>query len=154
MGKYFRDIDWVTVLLVIILTSFGLFLLLSTGSNLFYQQLIFLFVGLIALYITSRLDNVSLRYFSPYFYVASIIFLALTYLSHDIRGASRWIDIGPVQIQPSEIMKPFLLLFFSTMMTRFSPRKLKYIPLHAAIFLIPFLLVFKQPDLGSSMCLS
>ncbi len=151
MGKYFRDIDWVMILLIIILTSFGLFTLLSTGSSLFYQQLFFLGVGILCTYIMSRIDGVALRYFSPYLYVGSLILLALTYLSHDIRGASRWIDIGPFQIQPSELVKPFLLLFFSTMMAKYSPRNIRYLFFHFILFIIPFLLVFKQPDLGSSI---
>jgi len=151
MGKFFRDIDWITILLIIILTSFGLFLLLSTGSPLFYQQLAYLFVGIFSAYAVSRIDSVALKYFSSYLYVGSLVFLGLTYFSHDIRGASRWIDIGPIQLQPSELVKPFLLLFFATTMAKFSPRKLKYLPIHAFIFLIPFFLVFKQPDLGSSL---
>jgi rod shape determining protein RodA len=151
MGKLFRDIDWITVLLVIILASFGMFTLLSIGSKLFYQQLLFLLVGLGVMYGVSRIDGVVLSYFSPYFYIGSILFIALTYFSPDIRGASRWIDIGPVQLQPSELVKPFLLLFYATMMTRFSPRKFRYLLLHLVLFLIPFFLVFKQPDLGSSI---
>src|SRR5689334_19183908 len=104
MGKFFGDIDWVTIVLIIILTSFGLFLLVSTGSPLFYQQLVFLVVGIVSAFLVSRIDGTILKYFSLYFYIGSLILLAITYVTPHIRGASRWIDLGVIQLQPSELV--------------------------------------------------
>ncbi|MCX8008862.1 MAG: rod shape-determining protein RodA [Patescibacteria group bacterium] len=151
MGRFFKDIDWVTIFLLILISSFGLFTLVSLRSPLVYQQVLFVFLGILCLFMFSRIDGVVLIYGSPYFYILSLIAIGLTYFSADIRGASRWIDLGPIQIQPSELVKPFVLLFFSTMMVRFSPRKLRSFILHVIVFLIPFLLVFKQPDLGTAI---
>jgi len=59
--------------------------------------------------------------------------------------------LGNTQIQPSELVKPFLLLAFSSFLMRFPPRNLKNILIQTVLFLIPFALVFRQPDLGSSI---
>ncbi len=151
MGRYTRNFDWITVLLLICLSAFGLFLLLSIDPSAFWQQLIFLVIAIILLFVFSRIDHAVLWWFAPFGYVLGNIFLALSYLGPSIRGATRWIMIGGAQIQPSELSKPFFILAFAYFMTKYSPREMKNIPLHLILFLIPFLLVFKQPDLGSSI---
>jgi rod shape determining protein RodA len=59
--------------------------------------------------------------------------------------------IGPAQLQPSELAKPIFLLAFAYFISKYSPRNFRTIPLHFLLFIIPFMLVFKQPDLGSSL---
>jgi rod shape determining protein RodA len=151
MGKFARNFDWITGLLLLCLGSFGLFLLLTIGTGVFYQQLLFLFIGFILLLICSRVDAVILWWLAPIGYVLGNIFLLMSYLGPNIRGATRWIMIGSMQIQPSELSKPFFILAFAYFISKYNPRFLKYLPLHIVLFLIPFLLVFKQPDLGSSL---
>ncbi len=151
MGRVFRDIDWVTLFLLFFLSLFGLFTLLSLGSPLFVQQLVFVVVGFLLLVAISRIDGVFFIYLAPYLYAFAVAMLAVTHLSPEIRGASRWIFLGPIQIQPSELLKPIFLLFFATTITRYSPRQIRFFPLHALLFLIPFFLIFKQPDLGTAI---
>jgi rod shape determining protein RodA len=151
MGRHAFTFDWVTGLLLLCLGSLGLFLLLTLGVGVFYQQLFFIFLGFILLFVCSRIDAVLLWWFAPIGYVVANILLLLSYLGPNIRGATRWIMIGGAQLQPSEVAKPLLLLAFSYFIAKYSPRKLKNLPLHLILFLIPFVLVFKQPDLGSSL---
>ncbi|HUD19677.1 MAG TPA: FtsW/RodA/SpoVE family cell cycle protein [Patescibacteria group bacterium] len=154
MGKFFATIDWVIVLLLIYLGCFGLFLLLTVSKALFFQQLAYLFVGFLFLFLCSRIDALVIRWFAPIGYVIGILFLALSYIGPNIRGATRWIALGSAQFQPSELAKPLFLLAFTYFIIRYSPRKLQNLPLHIILFLIPFILVFKQPDLGSSIVYS
>lgn len=151
MGREARNFDWITVLLLICLGLFGLFLLLTLSVNLFFAHLVYLLIGFSLLFFFSRIDAELLWWFAPLGYVIGNIFLALSYFGPSIRGASRWIVIGSAQLQPSELAKPLFLLAFSYFLTKYPPRVLRYIPLHVILFLIPFLLVFKQPDLGSSI---
>ncbi len=154
MGKFTANFDWIGAILLLCLGLMGLFLMLTIGVNVFTAQLLYLVIGLLLLFLLSTVDPVLLWWFAPYGYVIGIILLILSYLGPNIRGATRWIVIGGAQLQPSELAKPLFLLAFSYLMTRFSPRQLKYLPIHLALFIVPFLLVFKQPDLGSGIVYS
>ncbi len=151
MGRIFEHIDWVSGIVILCLASFGLFLLLTINQTLFFQQLFYLVLAGVLLIFASHLDSTILWWFAPVGYVGSILFLLLSYLGPSIRGAQRWMMIGSVQLQPSELVKPFLILAFARFMTQYSPRNLRFIFIHVVLFLIPFFLVFKQPDLGSSL---
>lgn len=146
-----KHIDWIDVLLLGGLGVFGLFILLSISHTLFIQQLVYLVVAMLILLTFSRIDAIFLRWFAPIGYIGSIVLLLLSYLGPSIRGATRWIFIAGVQLQPSELVKPFILLTFAWAMEVYPPKTLKYIVLHTVLFIVPFLLVFKQPDLGSSI---
>ncbi len=151
MGKHTVNIDWLTGLLLLCIALLGLFLLLTVNTGLFTQQLIFFIFGVILMVLVSLVDPVILWWFAPYGYVLSLVFLVLSYFGPSIRGSTRWIVIGGAQLQPSELAKPFLLLAFSWFMTKYSPRQAKNLPLHALLFFLPFALVFKQPDFGTSI---
>jgi rod shape determining protein RodA len=151
MGKRTKDIDWLTVILLLMLASFGLFLLLTTDRNLFTQQFVWLVIAIVAYWIFSKLDSVFFWWFAPFGYVFANLLLIASYFGPHIRGATRWLVLGPVRLQPSEVVKPLLLLFFTWIIVKYPPRKIKNIPFHFLLFVIPFFLIFKQPDLGSSL---
>ena len=151
MGRSSDRYDWITIVLLLCLGSFGLFILLTIQSGLFFQQLLFLCLGFLLLFLVSRIDSVVLWWSAPIGYIFANIFLLLSYAGPSIRGATRWIFIGGFQLQPSEIVKPILLLAFARFISMYPPKNLRFLPLHLVLFLIPFLLVFRQPDLGSSI---
>lgn len=146
-----QHIDWVIILCLVLLGISGLFVLLTTSTGLFWQQLGFLVIGALLIVIISRLDPIILWWFAPYGYIMSLLLLVASYFGPPIRGATRWIMIGGAQLQPSEIVKPLLLLAFARAITTYSPRSLRWIVLHGTLLLIPMLLVFKQPDLGTAL---
>jgi len=151
MERHHRYYDWSTIIVLFVLTLFGLFILLTVNTALFYQQLLYACIGVALLLFISKIDSVLLTWFVPFGYIGSILLLLLSYLGPTIRGAKRWIVIGPEQIQPSELVKPILLLVFAYFITKYPPKKLPMIIFHAVIFFVPFILVFKQPDLGTSL---
>lgn len=146
-----HNLDWVILLSLLFLGVVGLFILLTTNMALFWQQLLFLVLGGAIIWFLSALDPIILWWFAPYGYVISILLLIASYFGEPIRGASRWIVIGGAQLQPSEIVKPFIILAFARAIVSYSPRSWRWLLLHATAFLIPFLLVFRQPDLGTSL---
>jgi rod shape determining protein RodA len=151
MERHHRYYDWPTLILLFLLTVFGLFILLTVNSSLFSQQFLYAIIGAVLLFLISRIDSAILIWFVPFGYVTSILFLILSYFGPAVRGAHRWIMIGPQQIQPSELVKPILLLVFAYAITKFPPKKIPEIIFHFILFLFPFILVFKQPDLGTSL---
>lgn len=152
MGRHSgRSLDWVILIALLLIGLVGLSVLLSISVSLFWQQLLFLVVGAGIIWFLSGLDAIVLYWFAPYGYILSLVLLAASYLGDPIRGSSRWIVIGGSQLQPSEIVKPLLILAFARAIVQFSPRSWRNLFLHATIFLVPFLLVFRQPDLGTSI---
>jgi rod shape determining protein RodA len=154
MGRNTSHFDWIIALLLLYLGCFGLFLLLTIGFDVFLQQAIYLIAGFILIFLCLRIDAILLWWTAPIAYIVGNVFLILSYLGPNIRGATRWIVIGPMQLQPSELAKPLFLLAFAYFMSRYPPRTIKNIFFHVVLFLIPFFLVFRQPDLGSSLVYS
>lgn len=146
-----HHIDWVVFLCLILLGIAGLFILITTNVALFWQQFGFLILGALLMYVVSRFDSVIMWWFAPYGYAFSLLLLVISYFGPPIRGATRWIMIVGMQLQPSEIVKPLLLLAFARLMTMYSPRLLRWFVLHGVALLVPVLLVFKQPDLGTAI---
>ncbi len=146
-----HHVDWVILLSLLLLGLVGLFVLLTTSAGLFWQQLIFLILGAVLIYAVSRLDTIILWWFAPYGYIISLVLLTASYLFHPIRGASRWIVIAGVQLQPSEMVKPFIILAFARAITMFTPRALRNFWIHLLLLLVPFILVLRQPDLGTAI---
>jgi len=146
-----QPVDWVIILALGLLGLVGLFILLTTSTGLFFQQLAFLVIGGILVFAISRLDPIILWWFAPYGYILSLLLLASSFLFAPVRGASRWIFLFGVQLQPSEMVKPLILLAFARAITTFSPRQVRHLWIHMLLFLIPFILIFRQPDLGTSI---
>lgn len=151
MGKNSEAFNWLVFTPALILTCLGLITILSIDPQLFIRQLIFAGIGLILCVAVYKIDFQIFPYFRSYFYVFSIIFLLLSFLGTEVRGATRWFEVAGVRIQPSELVKPLLIFAFAGFLTQFRPGRLKYIGLNLAAFLPAFFLVFKQPDLGNSI---
>ena len=151
MGKRTFDIDWLVFIPTVILVCLGLAVLLSIDASFFYQQILSAVIGLALFLLFARIDFSIYHYIDRWLFIGCIVFLLLSYLGPNVRGATRWLDLGPFRFQPSEFVKPFFLLSISSFMIRYRPEKIKHILLHIGLFLIIFLLIFKQPDLGSSL---
>jgi len=151
MGKSAGNIDWITCLLAVCISMFGLFVLLTVDKSFFSQQSLFLILGLILALVISRVDVAVLYWLGPIFYVVSIILLIIPFLGPEIRGAQRWILIGTTQFQPSELIKPLLIVSLAWFISLFPPRNIFLIPFHLILFLIIFAIIFRQPDLGTAI---
>jgi len=97
-----------------------------------------------------------LQRWSPWLYASGLVLLILVLgIGHIGKGAQRWLDIGFVRFQPSEIMKlgvPMMLAWFFAEHP-IPPRFLRLL-LAAALVLVPVALIAKQPDLGTAMLIS
>ncbi len=151
MGRHAYHFDWITAVILFCIGSLGLFILLSISPSLFISQLLYLAVAFFLMIFLSRVDGEILWWFAPIGYVLANVFLLVSYLGPSIRGATRWILLFGVQLQPSELVKPFLLLAFASFIAKYPPRRITNLPLLLGLFVVPFFLVFRQPDLGSSI---
>lgn len=151
MGRRAYYFEWLIFIPAILLLTIGLITLLSLDPNFFYLQFIYAGISLGLFFLFVKIDFILYHYLDRFIYAASMLFLSLTFLGENVRGSVRWIDIGPIQLQPSEIIKPFYLVSMASLLFRFPPTNLKRILLHTGLFLLPFLLIFRQPDLGNAL---
>jgi rod shape determining protein RodA len=126
------------------------------GTNLpyFRKQLMFVGVGLIPMGIFATVHPKFWQRSAKVLYGVSILLLTLVLVhGRHAKGAGRWIQIGPIDFQPSELAKIFTVItlatFYAYRVDRIQkPSTFFYGLLHA---LIPTLLIFKQPHLGGAM---
>ncbi len=165
MNKKYVNIFYITpvsrVLLGLIITVclIGLGMQYSAGGGNFYQYafsyLIKFILGIIILFVVFKLDLKVIFLLTNYFYYFTLFLLLVVEILGDIRlGAKRWIDLGIFVVQPSEIMKIALILMLSKFFHSFSVSqigKLRFYLTPLLITIIPFLLILKQPDLGTAL---
>ncbi len=136
----------------IVLVFFGLSSFYILDVQIFKQQLIALGVGLVVFVLMLHIDYRVIGVVSKYLYgVALALLLLVFFIGDKTRGSVRWIDIFGLNIQVSEIVKPLFLIFIAYFLSRQKSKNLLTYLKSIALFLPVFLLVLKQPDLGSAL---
>jgi rod shape determining protein RodA len=131
--------------------------LLNAGENPHYyleRQGAFVLLGLIVMYIVSRIDYRRFEIAATPLYVCTLLALAgVFFLGDSALGAQRWYSIGSsIQIQPSEFAVLFLILAIATFCARRSEGlKMKDVLRLLLMAIVPLALIIKQPDLGTSV---
>jgi rod shape determining protein RodA len=154
-AKYGKT-DWVLLLLTVGLTFFGGIMIRSTELNRpvtdWWQHWVLGGFGLVLALLITRSNYQNLLRFHWYLYGANIAMLAaVMFLGASAKGAQRWIYIGPFNFQPSEFAKIALIITLAAVLQQ---RQVKYLSEFVKTLFItipPWLLVFIQPDLGSSL---
>ena len=131
-------------------------LLGADPDTLMRRQAVFAAVGLAVFFVTSLIDNRSLRTLTPWVFIGSMVslLLVLTPVGEVVKGAQRWVQIGPFQFQPSEFAKVALILALAALLSTAAER-LRWDHVARAIILVslPAVLIFRQPDLGTMLVL-
>ena len=163
LRRYIRNLDWILILTVFLLTGVGLVLIASathtealrTGVNYFVQrQGLFLAVDVLLVILLLRLDYHVLKQVAlPLYVITLILLLGVMFFGHSSMGAQRWIRLGPVIFQPSEFSKVFIIVCLAAFLDKQAgslEHWKEYLP--AGLFLLaPFVLVLRQPDLGTAL---
>jgi rod shape determining protein RodA len=154
-AKYGKT-DWVLLLITVGLTFFGGIMIRSAELNRpvtdWWQHWVLGGIGLVLALLITRINYQNLLRFHWYLYGANIVMLvAVMVLGSSAKGAQRWIYIGPFNFQPSEFAKIALIITLAAVLQQ---RQVKYLSEFVKTLFItipPWLLVFIQPDLGSSL---
>lgn len=157
MIKAIFELDFVLVFGVVLLCAVGLTGLagatyIQNGPEFVIKQGIFMLFGLIVMVFLWRVNLDRLIELAPMIYLFNLSLLALVpFIGKTVYGSSRWLSLGPISIQPSELMK-FSLLLFLVFVIDYSKRLgLKEFGVISFAILVPFLLTIKQPDLGTGI---
>lgn len=155
-----RHFDKWLFVAVLLLCGIGIAMVYSATKNTldlsdyWLRQLRFLGFGLVVLLVVAAFDYRHLELLAQPAYMGLVGALVLVYLFGTVQGGSqRWISIGGTLVQPTELGKFLLIIFFAWYLSRFQERLQKFQYLIAAMFflVIPLGLVYLQPDLGMTI---
>ena len=159
---FLRRLDWVLFGAVAALVAYGLWGVAGitrhdvAGNELYYvvRQAIAIGLGFAGLLLVLAVDPDRVRRAQKPIFAATIVLMLLVFaLADETRGSKRWLDLGPFQFQPSEFGKLLFVLalagFLADRVRRLDDPRVVLGAVGLAA--IPVLLVFKQPDLGTSL---
>lgn len=125
----------------------------TTGFPVYLKQAMWMVVGLLAFLVAAGIDYHKLTRYSYLLYGIGLILLVIVLVGgKSSRGSQRWIPLGPFVVQPSEFIKvPLILTLAAYYGTASRQGWVRRLIVPALIVLPGFLLILKQPDLGSSL---
>ena len=151
-------VDLPLLLGILILIGIGLSILYSSSNQNLYvieQQGLRIGLGLVMMMIFAQIPPIVYQRWAVWIYSIGIIFLiAVLFVGHVGKGAERWLNLGFMRFQPSELMKLAIPLFLAAQLHKIHlPLTSQSILFSFTIILIPVLLTVKQPDLGTAILL-
>lgn len=170
-SAFYPKFDYWLLFVVTALTLFGLLMISSSsvvisferfGANWYYlsRQAIAVLVGMVALAISANIDYRFWRKIASPLMAISLVLLVLVFIPGiglKLSGASRWINLGPVLFQPSELVKLTFVIYLAAWLER-RGESIKHVesgllPFSLLLLLLIGLIV-KQPDLGTVIIIS
>jgi cell division protein FtsW len=169
IGRWFWEIDKVLLLLIAVLIGIGLIAVAAaspaashrySGGNVrfselyyFWRQLAWIAIGIpvmIGISMMPRERARRLSLFGAAFFFVLLIFVPI--LGPEVNGATRWINFGMGQVQPSEFLKPFFVVSMAWLLSlKEADRSLPVYPISALVVGGIAYLLMKQPDFGSTI---
>jgi len=158
VGQLFKTIDWVLILATILLVVGGITIVFSlthgTDSHIYTNQIIYAIIGSIGALFMTFIDYRTWRSISWWLYGLTIIALgAVSVIGSKVFGATRWIDFGVFQFQPSELAKLVLIIALARYLVDQRSIGIRQIIVTTVLTALPVGLILIQPDLGSASVL-
>lgn len=169
-GRHLRSLDWLMVGATVALIGVGLVFIYSAtigqpvnGDPQYYlkRQAMWAAISLGAMVAAILIDYRILLKLGPLIYGANLLLLTVVLVAGtSVYGAQRWLDIGPVRVQPSEFAKVAMIIGFASFLAERrdraaepagTVRKLADLLPSLLYVGLPTILVFRQPDLGTSL---
>ncbi len=159
------NFDWTLFVLVLLLSIIGLLNIYSAGFSItelrqtphYLKQIQSILVGVAGMAVAFFVDYRFLGRHAYVIYLLSIVLLAIVFISgYATRGSQRWIVVAGFTFQPSELVKLTLILALAKYFDRNQlgrSCRLRDLWVPFLIVLIPFLLILRQPDLGTGLIL-
>ena len=155
----FGEIDWIFCLTLCLIAGAGAVMLFSIAGSSWtpwaLPHLIRFGLFFAIMIVLSLIDlRVWFALAYPVYAAGLLLLVAVDLVGHTTMGAQRWLQLGPIQIQPSEIMKIGLVLALARFYHSVSGKSAQlswWLLIPAVLILLPVGLVAKQPDLGTAM---
>jgi rod shape determining protein RodA len=157
--------DWLLLIAYVALSGLGLLMIYTASAprlealgvsptRELEQQAAFVLIGFMAFGVVSLINTVTIRPWVSVIYLGSVItlILVLSPLGSSVKGAQRWMQLGPIRFQPSEIAKLAVILALAALLSA-AARPMRWDRVARAVGLValPAVLIFLQPDLGTML---
>jgi len=158
MISILRRMDWIFLSLLLAMAVIGLSTLYAAvhqgDTQLWFKQCVFWAVGLACFGVLCFIPTRYIAVLSWPFYLVALFFLVLVPFIGDIHmGARRWLDLGPVNMQPSEMMKWALVLILAHWFASREANNIPHLLIALLLSVVPAGLIVIQPDLGTALVL-
>lgn len=156
------QIDYLSVVLMYLLAAVSIFIIANATRSLapahdplyfVKRQMIWMALGTVVLIVVSWIDYEKYKKMAPYFYWISVALLGFVLVhGRSALGAQRWIQVGPFQLQPSELAKVAIIVTLSTHFDKKkSVKRWRDIVSPLVHVGVPMLMILRQPDLGTTL---
>lgn len=156
--KYFKTLDWAIILILFLLGVYSYIGIsgATPGSQLEQKQVIWYILGFTVLIVVLLFDYTYIAQFSYILYGIGIIALVAVLFTPAINNANSWFQVGPILIQPAEMVKLFTIMAVAKYLAKHDEegKKIESLwQLFPIFFLVglPLMLIFIQPDLGNAL---
>ena len=159
--KILKNIEWGILICTIILVIIGLVALTSATQNSDYdelkRQVMWLVISIPIMIIIIFIDYEWIAKISPILYGIILVLLVGVLFTEPINGATSWFNIGGASFQPAEFAKIVCILMLAWLIVKIQKNgrdeisRLPKLLLVLVVFLIPTLLIIKQPDYGTAL---
>ncbi|HUD51348.1 rod shape-determining protein RodA [Parvibaculum sp.] len=162
LGDKLLEFNWGFLLLLTVISSMGFAMLYSVADGSFspwaLKQMVRFVVGVGIMIVAAVIDlRLWMRVAYPMYAVALVLVTAVDIVGFKGMGAQRWLNLGIIQLQPSEIMKVAILLALARYfhgLTLEETSRIKNLIVPLLLVVVPVGLVVKQPDLGTAILLT
>ena len=159
-----REFDWVLMLITVATTGFGVAMILSADPwsasacpgvvPCAGRQILHVLVGCAVLFIMAAIDYRMLNNLGWFIYLTIVGLLIVVLVAGYVSGgAQRWLNLGIVPLQPSELAKPMLVIALAKYMSANDMRRFRHVLISFLLMAVPMVLIYQQPDLGTSLSL-
>jgi len=156
-----QDFDWMLMGLVGVISAMGVLEIYSSThssgmAGMQWKQIMWIGIGLLGMFVISRIDYHTLMDQAPALYLIGIVgLLVVLVIGYSRLGAKRWISLGGQTLQVSEIMKLVIIIVLARYFTEVRTERLTLRDLVkvGALTVVPMALILKQPDLGTALVL-
>lgn len=154
---HLKDYKFSLVALVTAISVIGIFVVGSAQASVQGKQAAGVVLGTAAMAVISLIDyKWVMNWYWPLYGLNIVLLLAVHFFGEEVNGATRWLNLGFVQFQPSDLTKIIMILFYAKFfMDREQAINNKKTIIQAAALLLPSLiLIYKQPNLSNTICLA
>jgi len=159
--RIFKNFSYLLIIQLLPLFYISSFLIYEINQHLFQKQMIYYGIAAVAFVVVALIPwRHILWWFAPLFYIVNLAMLvAVEFVGKTILGAQRWIEIPGIgiTIQPSEFMKVNVIMMLAYLISKKPPLRSGYgligFFVLSLVILIPFVVIAKEPDLGTALVL-
>ena len=159
--RIFKHFNYLLILQLIPIFSISSYLVYEINRHLFNKQMIYYFIAFVAFSVAVIIPwRRIMWWFAPLFYLVNLgLLIAVEFVGKTILGAKRWIELPGIHItiQPSEFIKVNVIMMLAYLIQKKPPPEkgyglFQFIKL-SLVIIIPFLVIAKEPDLGTALVL-